>query len=69
MHGFDHAYVLVFFIYLDLHDSFRLVVELRVNVPTCVFIILVLMQDGVDMNLPVVRPLHEFGDDVGGFTG
>jgi len=27
------------------------------------------MQDGMDMDLPVIRPLHEFGDDVGGFTG
>ena len=33
------------------------------------FIILVLMQDGMDMDLPVIRPLHEFGDDVGGFAG
>ena len=69
MHGFDHTYVFVLFIHLDLHDGFSLVVKLRADVPTCVFIILVLMQDGMDMNLPVVRPLHEFGDDVGGFTG
>ena len=31
------------------------------------FIILVLMQDGMNMDLPVIRPLHEFGDYIGGF--
>ena len=69
MEGFDHAYSLVLFIHFDLHDGFRFVVEFRADVTTGMFIILVLMQDGMNMDLPVIRPLHEFGDDVGGFTG
>jgi len=27
------------------------------------------MQDGMDMYLPVIGPLHEFGYHIGGFTG
>ena len=69
MDGFDHAYSLVLFVHFDLHDGFCFVVEFRADVTTGMFIILVLMQDGMDMDLPVIRPLHEFGDDVGGFTG
>ena len=68
MDGFDHAYSLVLFIHFDLHDGFRFVVEFRADVTTGMFIILVLMQDGMDMDLPVIRPLHEFGDDIGRFT-
>ena len=69
MDGFDHAYSLVLFVHFDLHDGFCFVVEFRADVTTGMFIILVLMQDGMDMDLPVIRPLHEFGDDVGGFAG
>ena len=69
MDGFDHAYSLVLFVHFDLHDGFRFVVEFRADVTTGMLIILVLMQDGMDMDLPVIRPLHEFGDDVGGFAG
>ncbi len=50
-------------------DCFRLVVQFRTNVPSCVLIPLVLMQYRMDMNLPVVRPLHQLGYDAGGFTG
>ena len=35
----------------------------------CVFIILVLVQDGVNVDLLVVGPLHEPGDDVGRLLG
>ena len=60
MHSFNHAYGLIIFVHFHLHDGFRLVVKFRADMSTCVFIILVLMEDGMDMNLPVVRPLHEF---------
>ncbi len=60
MNGFDHAYGLVLFIHLDLHDGFRLVVQFRADMTACVFVILVLMQDGMDVYLPVIGPLHEF---------
>ena len=44
------------FVHFHLHHSFSLVVEFRANVPACVFIILVLMEEMcVDMNL-VVNP-------------
>ena len=67
MNGFDTADSFIIFIYFYLHDGFRLVVEFRANVTTGMFVILVLMQDGVDVNLTVVSPLHEFGDYIGGF--
>ena len=69
MHGFDHAYSLVLFIHLDLHNGLCFIVEFSTNVTTRMFVILVLMQYGMDVNLSVVRPLHEFGDDIGRFTG
>ena len=68
MHGFDHAYSLVLFIHLDLHNGFRFIVEFSADVTTSMFVILVLMQYGMDVNLSVVRPLHEFGDNIGRFT-
>ena len=60
MYSFNYTYCLIIFVHFDLHDGFRFVVEFCADVSTCVFIILVLMEDGMDMNLPVVRPLHEF---------
>ena len=67
VHGFDHAYGFVLFVHFYLQDGFRLVVEFRADVTTCMFIILVLMQDCMDMDLFVVRPLHEFRDNFGRF--
>ena len=52
MDGFDHAYSLVLFVHFDLHDGFRFVVEFRADVTTGMFIILVLMQVSMDMDLP-----------------
>lgn len=69
VHGFDHAYGFVLFVHFYLQYGFRLVVELRADVTTRMFIILVLMQDSMDMDLFVVRPLHEFRDNFGRFTG
>ena len=69
MHGFDYAYGLVLFIHFNLHDGFRLIIEFRADVSTSMFIILVLMQDSMDVYLSVIRPLHEFGDYIGRFTG
>ena len=69
VHGFDHAYGFVLFVHFYLQDGFRLVVEFRADVTTRMFIILVLMQDSMDMDLFVVRPLHEFRDNFGRFTG
>ncbi len=69
MHGFDHAYSLVLFIHLDLHNGLCFIVEFSADVTTSMFIIFVLMKYCMDVNLFVVRPLHEFGDDIGRFTG
>ena len=69
MHGFDHAYGFVLFVHFYLQYGFRLVIEFRADVTTRMFIILVLMQDSMDMDLLVVRPLHEFRDNFGRFTG
>ena len=69
VHSFDHAYGFVLFVHFYLQDGFRLVVEFRADVTTRMFIILVLMQDCMDMDLFVVRPLHEFRDNFGRFTG
>ena len=69
MNGFDTADSFIIFIHFYLHDGFRFVVEFRADVTTRMFIILVLMQDSMDMDLLVVRPLHEFRDNFGRFTG
>lgn len=66
LHDADRPLLLVHF---NLHDGLGLVVEFRADVAAGVFIILVLVQDGVDMDLPVVGPLHETGDDVGRLLG
>ena len=52
-----------------MHDGFRLVVQFRADMSPCVFIILVLMQDGMDVYLPVISPSHESGYYIGGLTG
>ena len=65
----DHADQPLLLVHFDLHHGFGLVVELRANVTVGVFIILVLVQDGVDMYLPIVGPFHETGDDVGRLLG
>ena len=69
VHSFDHTYGFVLFVHFYLQYGFRLVIEFRADVTTCMFIILVLMQDSMDMDLLVVRPLHEFRDNFGRFTG
>lgn len=66
LHHADRPLLLVHF---NLHDGLGLVVEFRADVAAGVFIILVLVQDGVDVDLPVVGPLHETGDDVGRLLG
>ena len=69
MDCFHHADRPLLFVHFNLHDGLCLVVEFRADVAARVFIILVLVQDGVDVDLPVVGPLHETGDDVGRFLG
>ena len=69
MDGFDYADGFVFFVHFHLHHSLGLVIEFRANVPTCVFIILVLMKNGVDMNLVIIRPLHKLGYNFRGLIG
>lgn len=66
LHHADRPLLLVHF---NLHDCLGLVVEFRADVAAGVFIILVLVQDGMDVDLPVVGPLHETGDDVGRLLG
>ena len=69
MQGFHNAYGFVVLIRFNLHDGFRLVVQFRADMSPCVFIILVLMQDGMNVYLPVVSPPHEFGYYFGGLAG
>ena len=64
-----HANRPLLLVHFYLQDGFRLVVEFRADVTTRMLIILVLMQDSMDMDLFVVRPLHEFRDNFGRFTG
>lgn len=66
LHDADRPLLLVHF---NLHDGLGLVVEFRADVAAGIFIILVLVQDGVDVDLPVVGPLHEPGDNVGRLLG
>ena len=68
MNGFYYAHCPVHFVHFYLHDCFCLVIQFRADVTTGMFIILVLMQDGMDVYLPVIGPLHEFGYHNGGFT-
>ena len=60
MHTFHFADVAVVFVFIDLNDRFRFVVDFRANVPSCIFITFVLMKNGVKMNLVFVSPLHKF---------
>ena len=69
MQGFHHTYGLIVFVCFNLHDGFRLVVQFGADMSPCVFIILVLMQDGMNVYLPVVSPPHKFGYYFGGLAG
>ena len=63
------ADVTVALVLFYLQYGFRLVVQLRTDMPSRILIPLVLMQYRMDMYLPVVRPLHQLGYDACGFTG
>ena len=58
MEGFHYAYGFVVLVRFNLHDSFRLVVQFGADMTACVLVILVLMEDGMDMYLPVISPPH-----------
>ena len=68
VHTFHFADVAVIFVFFNLNDRFRFVVDFRADVPTGIFIAFVLVKDGVKMNLVFVSPLHEFGDYARGFA-
>ncbi|CDC55321.1 putative uncharacterized protein [Phocaeicola coprophilus CAG:333] len=63
------ADVTVALVLFYLQYGFRLVVQLRTDMPSRILIPLVLMQYRMDVYLPVVRPLHQLGYDACGFTG
>ncbi len=48
--------------------GFRLVVQLRTDMPSCVLIALVLVEYRMDVYLPVIRPLHQLGYDACRFS-
>lgn len=69
VHGRDGTYIAVEVVFGDLQDGFGLVVQLRTQMPACVVVALVQMQHRVDMDAPLVRPLHQLRDKVGRLAG
>ena len=69
MNGFDHTYCPVHLVHFYLHDCFSFVVQFRADVTTGILVILVLMENGMYVNLAVICPLHESGNNIGRFTG
>lgn len=68
MNGFYYAHCPVHFVHFYLHDCFCLVIQFRADVTTGILVILVLMENGMNVNLAVIRPLHESGNNIGRFT-
>ena len=67
VHGFHHADVRICFVFFHQHNGFRLVVQFGAYMSAGVVVALVLVEDGVQVNLMLVRPLHEFRNDTSGF--
>ena len=61
--------VCICLVFLYQQHCFRLVAQFCAYVSPRVLISLVLMQDGVNVYLPLVRPCHQQGDDVRRFAG
>ena len=54
MHTFHFADVTIVFVFLDLDDCFSLVVDFRADVTTGILVILVLMENGMNVNLEII---------------
>lgn len=69
VHGRNIANISVTFVFFYKQYGFRLIIQLRTDMPSRILIPFVLMQYRMDVYLPVVRPLHQFGYDTCGFSG
>ena len=65
MHRRDGAYIAFEVVFGDLQDGFGLVVQLRAQMSARIVVALVQMQHRMDVDAPLVRPLHQFRDEVG----
>ena len=68
VHGRNIAYIPVALVLFHEKNGFRLVVQLRTDMPSCVFIAFVLVEYRMDVYLPVIRPLHQLGYDACRFS-
>ena len=69
VHRRNGTYIAVEVVFGDLQDSFGLVVQLRTQMPARVVVALVQMQHCMDVDAPLVRPLHQLRDKVGRLAG
>ena len=65
----DRADVGVLFVFLHLQYRFRLVAQFGTDMPPCVLVPFVLVQDGMDVDMSFPRPCHQQGYYLCGFTG
>lgn len=69
MQRFYFADVVVHFVFLDQYHRFRFVVQFRTDMSVRIFSTFVLVEDGVQMYLSLVGPLHQLRYNIGRLTG
>ena len=65
VHRRDGTYIAVEVVFGNLQHGFGLVVQLRAQMSARVVVALVQMQHRMDVDTPLVRPLHQLRDEVG----
>ena len=65
VHRADEADILVEIVFRDLQYRFGFVVQFGAQMPARVVVAFVQVQDGMDMDFPFIRPLHQLRDQVG----
>ena len=69
VHGRDGTCIPVEIVFGDLQHGFGFVVQLRSQMPARIVVALIQVQDGMDMDFTLVRPLHQLRNKVGRFAG
>lgn len=69
VHRRNGTYIAVEVVFGNLQHGFGLVVQLRAQMPARVVVALVQMQHRMDVDAPLVRPLHQLRDEVGRLAG
>ena len=69
VHRRNGTYIAVEVVFGNLQHGFGLVVQFRTQMPTRVVVALVQMQHRMNVDAPLVRPLHQLRDEVGRLAG